>query len=233
MGRVGRSAVKALYARQYANADVRVLTVALEAALWALLDIVCHAAPRSVELTNVSPKRSLVYADAFVKVGERNWCLADGEEFAVKFQQDDPGREGIEVNGFGVVVFPCEENRAPLYIYGTVPKEVLIAFAPEGQYIFFLEALAQCLAIWIYWPLLRGSYWSFVDNSAAQWALTKGYSKRVEGNVLTTLFWSAAVAKKCEPWFERVPSKANCSDAISRGDTTFAQEMDGCTAQRT
>ena len=44
-------------------------------------------------------------------------------------------------------------------------------------------------------------------------------------NVLTTIFWSAAVAKGCEPWFERVPSKANCSDAISRGDTKYAIEQ--------
>ena len=55
-----------------------------------------------------------MYADAFVNVGERNWSLEDGEEFAA-FQEHDPGCDGIEVNGLGVVVFLCEENRATLY----------------------------------------------------------------------------------------------------------------------
>ena len=63
-----------------------------------------------------------------------------------------------------------------------------------------------------------------MDNAAAQWALTKGYSgTSKEANVLTTLFWSVATAKQADPWFERVPSKANCSDAVSRGDFAFAE----------
>ena len=131
MGRVGRSAVKALYARQYANADVKGLTVALVAALWALLDIVCHAAPRVVELKDRSPRRAMVYADAFVRVGEKLWSLAESEEFADKFQNNNPGHDGIEDNGFGMVIFPCEENKAPLYIFGKVPKAVLMAFAQK------------------------------------------------------------------------------------------------------
>ena len=99
-----------------------------------------------------------------------------------------------------------------------------MALAPAGNYIFILEALAQCLALWAFWPVLQGPYWSFVDNAAAQWALTKGYSgTSKEANVLTTLFWSVATAKQADPWFERVPSKANCSDAVSRGDFAFAE----------
>ena len=41
--------------------------------------------------------------------------------------------------------------------------------------------------------------------------------------MLTTLFWSIATAKQADPWLERVPSKANCSDAVSRGDFVFAE----------
>ena len=78
--------------------------------------------------------------------------------------------------------------------------------------------------MWAFWPKLQGPYWSFVDNAAAQWALTKGYSgTSKEANVLTTLFWSVATAKQADPWFERVPSKANCSDAVSRGEFAFAK----------
>ena len=80
------------------------------------------------------------------------------------------------------------------------------------------------MAYWIGWPYLRGPYLSFVDNSAAQWALTKGYSSQDEANKLTSLFWPATVCKGGEPWFERVPSKANCSDAVSRKETKAAKE---------
>ena len=73
---------------------------------------------------------------------------------------NNPGSEGIEENGIGVVLFPGKDGRGPLYFYGKVPRDLLEAFAPAGQFIFVLEALAQCLALWIFWPFLQGPYWS-------------------------------------------------------------------------
>ena len=224
MGRVGRAAVKALYQRQHAPSHVKGLSQELEAALWALLDIVLKARPRSISLTANDNKKPVVYADAFVKVGERRWRLAEAKEYEEKYGQRVPDDEGIEDNGFGVVLFPMREQTRPVYFSGVVPKGLLVTLAPTGNYIFILEALAQCLALWAFWPMLQGPYWSFVDNAAAQWALTKGYSgTSKEANVLTTLFWSVATAKQADPWFERVPSKANCSDAVSRGDFACAK----------
>ena len=224
MGRVGRAAVKALYARQHAPCRIKWLSPELEAALWALLDIVVKAKPRTIDMINKEWKRTVVYADAFVKVGERRWALADAKEYEDKYGGKIPDDEGIEDNGYGIVLFPVDEKAKPLYFSGVVPKALLVALAPTGNYIFMLEALAQCSALWAFWPMLRGPYWSFVDNAAAQWALTKGYSgTSKEANVLTTLFWSIATAKQADPWLERVPSKANCSDAISRGDFEFAK----------
>ena len=89
------------------------------------------------------------------------------------------------------------------------------------------------MALWVFWPYLEGPYWSFIDNAAAQWVLSKGYSSAPEANVLTTLFWAAVVSKGADPWFERVPSKANCSDSISRADESFVvqQNWKPCGAQ--
>ena len=42
------------------------------------------------------------------------------------------------------------------------------------------------------------------------------------------MFWFAAVQKQAEPWFEWVPSKANCSDAVSRGDFSYAKSQGWC-----
>ena len=120
------------------------------------------------------------------------------------------------------MIFPAEEEESPLYFSCSVPKEIVRLFAGGGQFIFFLEAVAQCLPMWVWWPKLAGSYLSFVDNVAAQWALSKGYSKNSEANLLVSLFWAAVTEKGSDPWFERVPSKANISDAISRGDDSEA-----------
>ena len=71
---------------------------------------------------------------------------------------------------------------------------------------------------WVFWPCLKGPYLSFIDNSSAQWALTKGYSNNEQANRLVTLFWCAVSERQGDPWFERVPTKANISDSVSRGD---------------
>ena len=46
-----------------------------------------------------------------------------------------------------------------------------------------------------------------------------------EANKLVTLFWCSVTDKEGDPWFERVPSKANLSDAISRGDEEEARRQ--------
>ena len=91
-------------------------------------------------------------------------------------------------------------------------------YAKGAQFIFFLEAVAQCLPYWVFWPCLKGPYLSFIDNSSAQWALTKGYSNNEQANRLVTMFWCAVSERQGDPWFERVPTKANISDSVSRGD---------------
>ena len=69
-----------------------------------------------------------------------------------------------------------------------------------------------------------GPYWSFIDNSAAQWALTKGYSRNDEANVLVTLFDAATVLKAACPWFDRVSSAANISDEVASMDFRRARK---------
>ena len=84
MGRVGRAAVKALYARQHTSSDDHRLGSMLRAALWALVDVVTRAPPK-VTWRSPSPVfRPLVYADAYVKVGEEQWHMGEGEEFAIR-----------------------------------------------------------------------------------------------------------------------------------------------------
>jgi hypothetical protein len=62
----------------------------------------------------------------------------------------------------------------------------------------------------------------FVDNEAAKFALVKGYSSDLSINALLTVFWAHQTQQGHDPWFERVSTKANISDAVSRADMTEA-----------
>ena len=77
MGRVGRAAIKVLYARQHEWGNPRNLTDALRAALWAILDMVKNARPRTLHMGANKGSSPIVYAGAYVKVGEKKWWLAD------------------------------------------------------------------------------------------------------------------------------------------------------------
>lgn len=64
-----------------------------------------------------------------------------------------------------------------------------------------------------------------MDNTAAQHALTRGYSGNAAANAVVSAFWVAAAGYTACPWFERVPSKANISDAASRRDFAYAEDQ--------
>ena len=53
---------------------------------------------------------------------------------------------------------------------------VLKWLAPRGPFIFILEAIVQILALFAFHDKLREPYLSFIDNTGAQFALTKACS---------------------------------------------------------
>ena len=57
-----------------------------------------------------------------------------------------------------------------------------------------------------------------IDNVAAQASLVKGSSSVDEGDVITGYTWELACDLGVRPWFDRVASKSNPVDGISRGD---------------
>ena len=56
-------------------------------------------------------------------------------------------------------------------------------------------------------------------------ALIKGYGKDAGINSMISMFWAAASQQSCDPWLERVSSKANIGDGVSRNDMTLAHQM--------
>ena len=67
--------------------------------------------------------------------------------------------------------------------------------------------------------------WAWIDNTAGQAALSKGYGRDKRVNRLLSMLWSFLTAKGVEPFWRRVTSSANISDPISRDDTTIAVDQ--------
>ena len=87
--------------------------------------------------------------------------------------------------------------------------------------------LAQLFAIFAVLPHIRGHLLCFVDNSAAQHALTKGYSKDVSFTKVLGCLSRFLASESVALSFHRVTSSANVSDSVSRDDWSLAAEL-GC-----
>jgi hypothetical protein len=214
-GRAHRSALKPLYGRQHSTTGNDKLTKPINTAFDLLREFLHDACPRWIPLRGHHQQPCpLVYADAFFKAGD-----------LIK----RPAREGITPwsqaslpyleNGWGCVIIP--DQRFPnigTMMYGTIPSDLVEIYCQTQAYIYFLEIIAQIIPAIMRPDLVKGHYMSFVDNEAAKHALIKGYGKIDEINNLASAFWRHCADNRTNPWFERVSTKANISDAISRGD---------------
>ena len=79
------------------------------------------------------------------------------------------------------------------------------------------------LAIISTWPeLVEGRLWlHFIDNTSSQFALVRGASSVHAGDVIVGHTWMAIAEKKAKFWCDRVCSKSNPIDGVSR------QQWDG------
>ena len=80
-----------------------------------------------------------------------------------------------------------------------------------------IEAIvpAICLCTWSH--LIRGSLWlHFIDNDVALACLVSGCSKSSSLSAVVDYTWAQIPVLGCWPWFERVPSKCNIVDGLSR-----------------
>ena len=81
-----------------------------------------------------------------------------------------------------------------------------------------MEAVGPLLALST-WPDLRNGLWlHFVDNTSAQGSLIKGSSSVRALNRITFCIWGLARRRELYLWVERVASKDNPIDSLSRRD---------------
>ena len=107
-----------------------------------------------------------------------------------------------------------------------VPVESLAKVAPSKAFIYWLEMMAQILMAVIA-RHVQGHLVRFIDNTAAEHALRKGYSKDEALTKTLSCFWAWIAQHNLQLSFHRVTSTANLSDGISRGCWDEAARL-GC-----
>lgn len=100
----------------------------------------------------------------------------------------------------------------------------MLLFSSTRAFIYFLEILAQILPILLSPSKVTGDVLCFIDNEASKHALIKGYGNIEAINNLIGMYWTGCTADNINPWFERVSTHANISDAVSRGDFREAEQ---------
>ena len=115
--------------------------------------------------------------------------------------------------------------KSPLAAYLRIPREVRMLWSAQrhltptaGNDIYEIEAVGP-LVILATWPgLLAGSLWiHFIDNAAAQASFVRGSSSVISGDDIVGLTWETVAQQRIIPWFDRVESKSNPVDGLSRG----------------
>lgn len=229
-GRIGRAPTKPVYARQHSHKTQKSrndkLTIALRAALHCLKYILTSATPRIVPFRHDNTAPGIIYADAFFDMGDRRFKPSDDDIP----EAWDPRACQFYKNGWGAVIFsqPDDQNRRFHFcIRGEVPPQVVAKFCSRKAYIYFLETWAQVVTSLAFGNLLGSQYAAFVDNEASKYALIKGFGRDEAINSLIGMYWCYHADSQKFPWLERVSSKANISDEISRDEFGIVDAL-GC-----
>ena len=203
-GKVGRTHLKAIYGRQYAKRHMPCLGRRLRHALIALTRMLPALRPREIPFID-EYHPPILFGDAFCEVSKSG------------HRPEDP-------NGWGLLIFPRKSSMPEaIGARGSVPFFVIQHFCKSKAFIFFLETITQLIGCFLIQPILHSRYICFVDNEPAKYALLKGYTKDPRLNSLLSDFWQVQAANAWDPWFERVSSKANVADAISRNDVSMLE----------
>ena len=118
-------------------------------------------------------------------------------------------------NGWGFVL---RLGGAVFYDHGVVPPWFLRKFESRRAFIYMLEIFAQVAALAAFATHLPSTVTAFIDNTAGQAALSKGYGKDPAMNGMLAAFWALAARQGTMVDFRRVPSKVNVADGVSRDD---------------
>ena len=219
-GQAGTALLKPLFARQQSGIHKPTsLSSSLRSALKELQKLLPELKPVRIPLRPQDVQVCVLYADAYINIaGSRraaNRWLKQGIPHDVLQESS---------NGWGAIFLPPSGRR--LAFRSEVPNEVLRKTATSKAFIFWLEMMAQVLAVLTIAEGIQGHVLCFVDNSAAEHALQKGFSRDIAFTKVLGCFARHMAAKGLVLSFHRVTSAANVSDGVSRDDWSAAAELE-------
>ena len=124
--------------------------------------------------------------------------------------------------GIGVAVW-VPWLRRPLAAFLTVPESIRQSWAvargtDQCNDIFVIEALGPLVLLTTFPKIMRNALWiHYIDNTAAEASLIRGSSSLATSNNIVCLTWELCHQNSLWPYFDRVESKANPVDKLSRG----------------
>ena len=148
-----------------------------------LISLLRQARPRRIPLHPQKGCTSIVYADAYFRLGERLWEVGQGHASPKHWTRQ--ATTELE-NGWGFLVKTGDVVSAA---HGRVPAEIFRLFSSRKAYIFFLDVNAQILALLANRERLSRFWACFIDNSAGLAALSRGFSREPAINHLFAFFW--------------------------------------------
>ena len=210
-GMAGRAPLSPIYARSHGGASQALqLNQGLRGAIQALIAVLQSAKPRRIPLHSVSQRTSVIYADAYFKLGDTSWKVGHADA-----KQWTRSKVSTLQNGWG---FLAKAGAVLTAGHGAVPAHVVDCFGSRKAYIFFLEVNAQILTLLANRCFLDPFWVCFIDNRAGRAALTKGFSSDSSINNLLAFFWCLCSEIGWFGHFEWVASKLNPADPVSRGE---------------
>ena len=126
--------------------------------------------------------------------------------------------------GLGVAVWSARCPDGPLAAFCDIPEQVRRLWDSQREAeaqssdIFLIEAIGPLALLHTYPNVLKNTLWlHFIDNEASQHSLIKGSSSIACGDVIVGETWKRIQQLNIYPYFDRVESKANPVDGLSRG----------------
>ena len=179
------------------------LSVGLRQAVEVLVYMLERAGPKIVPLSSFPSASSaaVIFTDAFYKPGE----VGKGHGKSAP----------APVNGWG---FVAKTPFGTFFSHGSLSPQFTKLFCTRKAYIYMMEVIAVLFAVMSLRQVLPQLVTFYIDNQSGKFALTKGYGKNPEVNLIITCFWLVMEAHHFHPHFQYVKSGLNISDPVSRGD---------------
>ena len=190
-GRCGRALLRAFARRQH-DLKHNALNPQLRASCLCWLSAIRTTRPREVPMDLASLPCAVSYSDG------------EGADAGVGIALWVPGRRAVAG-------------------YLQVPDSVRTVWQPKPRTpgderdIYEIEAVGPLLVLSNWGHMLEGMLWiHFVDNEAALAGLIKGSSSVTSGEVITAFTHNLVAKHSVWPWFDRVDTKSNPVDQLSR-----------------